>query len=158
MRSDCDVVVFADDIDGAIDGMHNDIDLRIFDQEVGDDIGHGELHGRDATRASYRAARLAEPVTDRGLSQFCFAEHRNRVPVEVFPCIGHSEATRGPVEQPDTEVALELLDTVTQGRFGVRNVRLAAVKPPRSTTCTNKKKSFKSSMGHPSSNHSDVEF
>ena len=49
------------------------------------------------------------------------------MPVEIFPCIGHAEATRGPVEKADTEVALELLNTVTQGVWGLVLSRYAGV-------------------------------
>jgi hypothetical protein len=39
-------------------------------------------------------------MPDGILGQFCLPQDRNRVPVEVLACIGHSELARRPVEQP----------------------------------------------------------
>ena len=57
-------------------------------------------------------------MPDGILGQFRLSQHRYRVPVEVLSCIGHPELARSPVEQPHAETSLELLDAVTERRFG----------------------------------------
>src|SRR5690349_10055265 len=49
---------------------------------------------------------------------FRLTQHRDRMPVEVLACIGHSEVARCPIEQTYAETILELLDAVTERRFG----------------------------------------
>ncbi len=45
VAADGDVIVFADDVDGAVRRMGDDIDLGIEAQEVGNHVRHGEVHG-----------------------------------------------------------------------------------------------------------------
>ncbi len=112
MGPDCDVIVFADDVDSLIGRMRDDVDLGIADKEIGDDVAHGELHGCHGRGATDGAARLPKAMTNGGLGCFGPPQHRHCMTVEFLARVGHAEAPRGAIEQADPEAGLELPDAV----------------------------------------------
>jgi hypothetical protein len=96
-------------------------------------------------------------MPDGVLGQFRLSQHRDRVPVKILTCSGHSELTRCLLEQPQAEIALELLDAVTERRFGSPQRSFAAMKPPGRPPARREKNRSNQAYG-PSSNHWDAGF
>ena len=118
MDSDCDVVILADDIDVPVGCMRDDIDLRIANEKVRQDVAYRELHRGHGRRAAHRARRFSQPMPNGAFGKFGITQHHNRVPIEFLTGVGHREPPRGPIEQPYPKLRLKPLNTMAQSRFG----------------------------------------
>src|SRR3974390_2039571 len=117
MRSDRDIVILGYDVDILIGCMRDDIDLRIADEKIRDDIAHCELHRRHGRRAANGTGRFTKPMAHGGLSQFGLTQHQHCVAIELAASVGHSEPSRRAIEESDAEGILKLLDAMAQRRF-----------------------------------------
>src|SRR5580692_3438728 len=112
MRPDSDVEILADDVNKLVNRMRDDIDVWIADKKVRQEIAHCELHRGYGCGAAQGAGGFIQSMSYRALSQFGLPQHRHRVAIEFVAGIGHPEPARRAIEQPDTEIGLQLLDAM----------------------------------------------
>ncbi len=114
MRANGDVEVLADDVDGLVRSMRDDVDLRIADKEIRNHVAHRELRRGDSRGEPHRSQRFREALAHRGLGLFGLLQHRDGVPTKLAARFGHSEASRRPIEEPYAKIRLQLLHAMAQ--------------------------------------------